>query len=53
MTRAIKYGNWHVVIEKYNNVTFVIKPLVVKKVFEKILGCDSKDNGQNTNIDLF
>lgn len=49
----IKHGNWHVVIEIYNNVTFVVKLLVVKYVFKKILGHDLGDNAKSTNTDLF
>lgn len=53
MTKATRYGNQHAVVETYNNVTFVIKLLVVEKVFEKILGHGLRDNGKTTNMDLF
>lgn len=50
---ATKHGNWHVVVEIYNNITFVVNYLVAKKAFEETLGCDSEDNVKNTNINLF
>ncbi len=53
LTRATKYGNRYAMIEICNHITFVVKLLVVEKIFEKILGCDSRDNTESTNIDLF
>lgn len=56
MARVIsvtKYGNWYIVMEIYNHITFMVKLLVAKKTFEKTLGCDSEDNAENTNTDLF
>lgn len=51
--RVIKHGNWYAIIEIYNNVTFVVKLLVIEKAFKKILSCGSKNNGGSINIDLF
>lgn len=51
--RAIRYGNWHSVVEIYDNVTFVMKLLIIKKTFEKILVCSLGDNCKSTNTDLF
>lgn len=53
MTKATKYRIEHAMIKIYNNVTFVIKLLVVEKTFEKILGHGSENNGKSTNMDLF
>ncbi len=53
MTGAIKYRNRHIVVETYNDVTFIINLLVAEKAFEKTLGHDSGDNAENTNTDLF
>lgn len=41
-----KYRNGYVVVEIYNNVNFVIKVLVIEKVFEEILDCSSRDNAK-------
>lgn len=41
----MKHRNWRIVVEIYNNITFIIKLLVAKKVFEEILDCGSRDNG--------
>lgn len=48
-----KYRYWHVVLKKYNNVILVFRCLIAEKAFEKILGRGSRDNGKNTNTDLF
>lgn len=40
-------------VETYNNIIFVIKLLVAKKVFEKTLAHGLGDNGKITNTDLF
>ena len=40
-------------VKSYNNVTFVVKLLVAEKAFEKTLDCDSRDNTESTNMDLF
>lgn len=40
-------------IETYNDITFIIKLLVTKKIFEEILGRDSRDNGKNSNTNIF
>lgn len=53
MTKVTIHRNWHVVIKIYNNVIFVIKLLITKKMFEKTLDCVLKDNTKITNIDLF
>lgn len=53
MTKATKYRIQHAMIKIYNNVTFVIKLLVVEKTFEKILDHGSENNGKSTNMDLF
>lgn len=54
MIKATKHKNWHVVVETYNNIIFVVKLLIVEKAFEKILDRDSRDNVVgNTNMDLF
>ncbi len=53
VTSATKNENRHVVIETYNNVTFMVKLLVAEKAFEEILGRSSGDNVESTNIDLF
>lgn len=53
MTRAIRHKNWHSVAETYNDVTFIVKLLVAKNSFKKILGHSSGDNGKSTNTNLF
>ncbi len=53
MTGATKHGNWHAVVEIYNNITFVVKLLVAEKAFEETLGCGLGDNAENINTDLF
>lgn len=53
MTKATKYENWHVIIEKYNNVIFIVKFLIVEKVFKEILGCGLENNDKTKNMDLF
>lgn len=40
-------------IETYNDITFVVKLLVVEKTFKETLGYSLGDNGKSTNIDLF
>ncbi len=50
---ATKHKNQHAIIKIYNDIIFMVKFFVAKKVFEKTLGCDSKDNVENTNTDLF
>lgn len=53
MTKIARYRNWYSMVETYNNVTFVVKFLIVEKIFKKTLGCDSKDNSKSNNINLF
>ncbi len=53
VTGATKHGNRHAMVETYNDVTFVIKLLVVEKAFEETLGRISRDNAESTNTDLF
>lgn len=53
MASATKHRNWHVLVETYNNVTFMVKLLIAEKAFKKTLGHGSKNNMENTNIDLF
>lgn len=53
MIRVTRHENWHSIIEIYNNVNFFVKFLIAEKTFEKILGRDSGNNGESTNIDLF
>lgn len=53
MTGVTRHRNWHVVVETYNDITFVIKLLVARKVFKETLGCGSEDNGKTINTDLF
>ena len=53
MTSAIKHGNRHAMIATYNDVIFVVKLLVVEKMFEETLGCDFRDNAESTNTNLF
>ncbi len=40
-------------VETHNDITFVVKFLIVEKAFEKILGRTSGDNAESTNMDLF
>lgn len=53
VTGATRHRNRHVVVETYNNITFVIKLLATEKAFEETLGCGLGDNGKITNTDLF
>lgn len=53
MTRITKHRNQHIVIKTYNNVIFILKLLIAKQGLKEILGYDLKDNGKNTNTDLF
>lgn len=53
MTKATRHGNRHLVLETYNDFTFVMKLLVAEKTFEETLGRGSGDNGKSTNTDLF
>lgn len=41
------------IIKIYNNIIFIIKFLVFKKIFKEILGYNLKDNNKSINIDLF
>lgn len=40
-------------IETYNNVTFMVRLLLAKKMYEKTLGYDLEDNSKSTNMNLF
>lgn len=51
--RVTRYKNCRSVIETYNDTTFIMKLLIAKKTFEKILGCGSGNNGKSINTDLF
>ncbi len=53
VTGATKHGNRHALVERYNDVTFVITLLVAEKVFEETLGHGSKNNAESINTDLF
>lgn len=53
VTGATKYRNWYTVVDIYNNVIFVIKLLIAKKIFEEILDYSLRDNNENIYIDLF
>ena len=53
VTSTIKHRNWYAIVERYNDIIFVVKLLVAEKVFEKTLGCDLGDNAESTNTDLF
>ncbi len=53
VTSTTKHENWHVMVETYNDVIFVVKLLVTEKTFEKTLGCGLGDNAESTNTDLF
>lgn len=53
MTRTTRYRNGYFIIEIYNNITFIIKVLVAKKIFKKILNYNSEDNSKSTNTNLF
>lgn len=53
MTNIIKHKNWYTIIEIYNNITFIVKHLIVEKIFKKTLGYNSRGNIKSTNIDLF
>ncbi len=53
VTGITKHGNWHAMVEIYNDVTFVVKLLVAEKAFEEILDCGSEYNVESTNTDLF
>lgn len=48
-----KYKNWYIMIKIYNNITFVVKFLVVKKVFKEMLNYSLEDNSKILNITLF
>lgn len=50
---AIKHRNWYAMIEIYNDVIFVVKLLVAKKIFKKMLNYSLGDNTKTPNIDLF
>lgn len=53
MTGVTKHGNWYTIIKTYNDVTFLIKLLIVEKTFEEILDRGLEDNAENTDMDLF
>ncbi len=53
VTDTTNYGNWHVIVEIYNDITFMVKLLVAEKVFEETLACDLGNNIKSTNTDLF
>lgn len=51
--KKTKYRNWQIVIKTDNNITFIIKLLLAKKMFKKILKYSSRDNSKSANMDLF
>lgn len=53
VTGVTKNRNWHIIVEIYNDVTFVVKLLITKKVFKKTLGYSSRDNVKSINTDIF
>ena len=53
MTSATRHRNWHVIVEIYNNVIFVVKFLIAEKAFKEILSSDLGDHGKTLYIDLF
>lgn len=53
MIGATKHVNWHVMVETYNNITFVMKFLITEKTFIKILSHDSENNDKSIYINLF
>lgn len=52
ITRATRYKNWHSIIKIYKDIIFVIKFLVAKIIFKKILSHNLRDNGKNIKTDF-
>lgn len=50
---ATRHGNRQIVVETYNNVTFVVKLVIAEKAFKTTLGRTLGDNGKTFNMDLF
>lgn len=53
VTKSTKHKNWYVMIETYNNITFMINFLVVEKTFKKSSSYSSRNNSENIYINLF
>ncbi len=53
VTGATKHRNWHVVVETYNDVTFMVQLLIAEKAFKETLSHGLGDNAESTNTDLF
>ena len=48
-----RYKNQYAIIIIYSNVIFMVKFLIAKIIFKKILSCDLGDNNKTFNEDLF
>lgn len=53
VTGVTRYGNWHTMVEIYNDIICVVKLLIVEKAFKEFLGRGLGDNAKSTNADLF
>lgn len=49
--KVTKYRNSYTIAKIYNNITFIVKLLIAKKIFEKILDYSLKNNDKSIYID--
>lgn len=53
VTKATRHRNWHIVIEIYNDVIYMVKLFIAEKAFKEILSYNLRDNGKITNTIFF
>ena len=53
MIIATRHENRHFVVKTYSTSIFIVKFLIIEKIFKEILGRGLRDNGKNINIYIF